>query len=68
MQDIEKVRRLKKQAIWLAKMIDFGPEPESRVERASGNAVCDNCGLTYFDHPYDKELKAAVTCDGRLWH
>jgi hypothetical protein len=68
MDAFELKRRFKLQAKALAKLIDFGPEPEGLVNRASGNAVCEICGLEYYDHPHDDELSAVVTCDGRLLH
>jgi hypothetical protein len=45
MDAFELKRRFKLQAKALAKLIDFGPEPEGLVNRASGNAVCEICGL-----------------------
>lgn len=58
----------KKQAKALAAMIDFGPNAEATVVRASGACVCEVCGLPYRDHPHDEEISAVVGCDGRLLH
>jgi len=58
----------KRQAKALAAMIDFGPDAESKVERSSGDVICDVCKLPYRDHPYDEEYSAVITCEGKLYH
>ncbi len=68
MCDHEKIRRLKRQAHALISMIDLGENPEHRVERAGGGAVCPVCGLEYFDHPEIYALKAVLLCTGGLFH
>jgi hypothetical protein len=65
---LDKVRALKRQAKALAAMIDFGPDWEMAVNRASGEAECIICGLKFREHPYDTEMAAVITCDGKLWH
>ena len=60
--------RYKRQAKALAKMIDFGPNPEQLVKRASGDVICSVCMLPLRDHPHDEELAAAVSCEGDLFH
>ena len=59
----EKCRRMKRMARNMARMIDWPFEDE--MERASGQAVCEKCGLDYYDHPMENGL--VLTCDGRLW-
>ena len=67
MEAQEKVRRLKRQAKWLASMIEFYDE-QRKIERASGRAVCPICGLEYYDHPELPQVAAVVTCEGKLFH
>jgi hypothetical protein len=62
----EIAKRLKIQAAALAKLLKFGRDPESKVERASGLVECPVCGLTLSNHPYRADLKVTVDCHGRL--
>lgn len=58
----------------MARAVSEVLSPESNIssdfgERASGKAVCDICGLDYFEHPTPKWAAGlTLTCDGRLWH
>lgn len=43
------------------------PKKDVEFERASGKAICPDCGLEYFDHPgVGLDLTLHVACDGRL--
>ena len=63
MEASERMRRFRLQARNMASMIDW--PFEDKMERASGQCVCEKCGLEYFDHPEENGL--VLTCDGRLW-
>lgn len=55
-------RLAKRMAANMALMIDW-PHEDCLI-RAGGDAICDACGLTYHDHPYENGL--VLACDGRL--
>lgn len=66
MEDFEKWRRFKRMARNMAARIVSTPYDLMNVDRASGNAICDDCGLDYNDHPEVEHL-VVRTCDNRLW-
>lgn len=63
MTDLDQIRAFKRMARNMAAMIDW--PHEDKMERASGQCVCEKCGLDYYDHPEENGL--VLTCDGRLW-
>lgn len=60
----EKWRRFRRMAETMAAMVTW--PAEETMSRASGDVVCETCGLKYYDHPERNGL--VLTCDGRLWH
>lgn len=54
--------KLKRMACNMAAMIDW--PSEEKMQRAGGDAICPQCGLSYFAHPQENGL--TLTCDGRL--
>lgn len=62
MNDNERMRRFRWMAANMAAMIDW--PSEEKMMRASGNCICEKCGLEYFDHPEENGLH--LTCEGKL--
>lgn len=60
---LSRARRFKRMAERMAAMIDW--PAEDLFVRTSGQCVCEECGLLYFDHPQEGGL--TLTCNGRLW-
>ena len=63
----EKMRRYRLQARMLALVAEQHMNSLEDWQRASGNCVCQTCGLEYYDHP-TIGVALTITCDGRLWH
>lgn len=38
------------------------------VHRASGQAICEKCGLELYEHPLIPEASAVMGCNGELYH
>lgn len=65
--------RLEREArLRLFQQLHQGPDPEDAelygffLRRASGDVLCEHCGLEYRLHPYDEE--GPVDCEGRPFH
>ncbi len=46
----------------------LGLQTNEDVRRASGNTLCETCGLLYRDHPTIPNLAFTVLCEGSLVH
>lgn len=57
----EKARRFKRMAREIGKQISLR---ENDWYRASGECVCDVCGLNFFDHPTCDDGIIHVLCNG----
>lgn len=64
MQDEEKWRRYRFMAMAMAKLIRIDDTLD--FVRCCGDCVCDQCGLTYFDHPEVFDGVLHIGCDGKL--
>jgi hypothetical protein len=64
MSDLEKFRRVRLMARNIAKQI---PPDEMGFHRASGDAICDKCGLILFLHPECRDGLLRVGCDGQQY-
>lgn len=62
MTDNEKMRRFRKQAEALAKLVDAS-KSELDFVRADARLVCETCGLEYLDHPQLENILFLI-CDG----
>jgi len=63
----DKERRFKRMAKNIAMQLDAFWYADNDFERASGDCICESCGLRYYDHP-QKANGLVLTCDGRFWH
>jgi hypothetical protein len=59
------VRRLRRMLHHIGELV----EPVESFERASGAALCPNCGLELRDHPEQRGATGVtvISCDGRRW-
>lgn len=65
MSDYEYRRRFELQAVNMARLVARDVHNEDFI-RVSGDAVCEKCGLSFFDHPnvHPDCPSMALTCDG----
>ena len=66
----DRMRAFKRMAQNMATLLPTLPDAEDGLKRASGQAVCDKCGLMLSDHPMvgPNEARMTVGCDGNLYH
>lgn len=57
--------QFQRQARMLAMLIPWSSS-EFNFSRASGKAVCEFCGLEFFDHPHHSGNQLFVLCSGQF--